>query len=69
MSDTTQAIPRLLTYPEVAEALQVTERTVRTLCRAGELPYLVIGKGSIRFAPDDLARYLDLQRRGREVPK
>ncbi len=62
-------IPRLLKYNEVAEALGVTERTVRTLCRAGELPFVRVGKQSVRFSPADLSDYIDRQRQDREVSR
>lgn len=63
MSDTPLPITtHLLTYAEVSEALRVTERTVRSLCRSGELPFVRVGKNSIRFTPEDLGDFIARRR-------
>lgn len=50
-------LPALLTVPEAAEALRVSEQTVRRWVRQGDLPaHRATGmKSRIRIHPDDLA--------------
>ena len=48
---------KLLTAPEAAELLGVSERTVRNLTRAGELASVAVGRRSIRICPETLVRY------------
>jgi len=54
---------RLLTLREVAEYLAVSERTVRRLVAAGELPCLRVGS-QIRFVPATLLRWISAQKGG-----
>lgn len=37
-------LPDLLTVPQMADSLGVSQNTVRSLCRAGELPAVHIGR-------------------------
>ncbi len=48
--------PLLLTYAEAAERLRVSERTVRRLVDAGDLPSVVVGTRP-RVHSDDLTAY------------
>ena len=48
---------RLLTVPEVAELLQVSEWSVKALVRQGRIPVVRIGR-SVRFRPADLERWV-----------
>jgi excisionase family DNA binding protein len=43
---------RLLTYRDVARALQVCTRTVRRLVEAGKLPEIRLSPGCVRFRAD-----------------
>ena len=51
----------LLTPPEVAKRLTVSQSVVRRLARSGELPSLKIG-GSRRFDPADVDAYVNAQK-------
>jgi excisionase family DNA binding protein len=48
----------LLTIPEVAELLKVSERTVRRIQQQREIAFIKVGR-SVRFARSDLASYLE----------
>ena len=50
-------LPAMLTCGEVAEQLQMSERSVRRLVAAGALPVHRYG-AAVRISSDDLARYL-----------
>ncbi|MFO1062230.1 MAG: helix-turn-helix domain-containing protein [Dongiaceae bacterium] len=52
---------RLLTYADVAERLQLSERSVRRLADAGALSVIRIGR-AVRIDPRDLERFLAGQR-------
>lgn len=53
----------LLTIPEVADTLKVSERTVRRLIRSGSLAAYKLGdRGQVRIDEEDLVRYLEAQR-------
>lgn len=54
---------RLLTLREVAGYLMVSQRTVRRLIAAGDLPCLRIGS-QIRFEPATLLRWISAQKGG-----
>lgn len=54
---------RLLTLREVAEYLAVSERTVRRLIAAADLPCLRIGS-QIRFDPATLLRWISARKGG-----
>ncbi|WP_225207838.1 helix-turn-helix domain-containing protein [Novosphingobium huizhouense] len=47
----------LLTEPEVAKILRLSQRSVRNARLSGELPHLRIGR-SIRYRADDLDTFL-----------
>lgn len=53
-------LPALMTSRQVADLLQVTERTVYTLRQRG-LRCILIG-GAVRFDPADVARFIDEKR-------
>jgi excisionase family DNA binding protein len=53
-------VPRLLTVPEVAALLSVSETTVYRLKGRGEIGFVKVG-GSLRFRPADVAEYEDRQ--------
>ena len=50
----------LLTKKDVAEVLDVTERTVDTIAAAGELPKIKV-RGCVRFAPGAVEAYIERQ--------
>ena len=50
-------LPSMLTCGEVAEQLQMSERSVRRLVAAGALPVHRFGT-AVRISRDDLARYI-----------
>jgi excisionase family DNA binding protein len=50
-------IGALLTVPETAERLRVSEPTIRRLVRRGDLPALRVGH-QLRFAEAEVARWL-----------
>lgn len=58
----TEPIPRLLTIPQTAETIQVSEKKVRRLIKTGELVAYRIGH-QLRIAEEDLRQFLQ-QRRG-----
>lgn len=60
MVDRNQA---LLTYREVAKTLRVSERTIWTLVKRGELPAVRFGH-SVRIDPADLRAFIE-QAKGR----
>lgn len=43
---------KMLTLEEVAEQLQIDERTVRRLCTNGDLEFVKIGPKTLRFRPE-----------------
>lgn len=55
---------RLLTYEQAGEVLGLDARTVRKLCRRGDLPRVIISERVHRIDADDLTAYV---RRRREV--
>lgn len=48
----------LLTARKVAELLEVSPATVLRWTRHGELPGVKLPSGALRYAPDELARWL-----------
>lgn len=60
MGDRSQS---LLTYREVAKTLRVSERTIWTLVKRGELPAVRFGH-SVRIDPADLRAFIE-QAKGR----
>ena len=55
----------LLTVNDVAEFLAVSPSLVYRLAADGELPSYRIGKGTLRFRPEDVEEYLDSHAQGR----
>ncbi|MCK0508572.1 helix-turn-helix domain-containing protein [Aromatoleum anaerobium] len=54
---------KLLTLREVADALQVSERTIRRLVNRGDLAGFRVGdRGQVRVKCEDLEAYLERQR-------
>lgn len=54
---------KLLTLREVAEALQVSEKTIRRLVNRGDLVGFKVGdRGQVRVKSEDLVAYLERQR-------
>lgn len=54
---------KLLTLREVADALQVSERTIRRLVSRGDLTGFKVGdRGQVRVRNEDLEAYLERQR-------
>lgn len=54
---------KLLTLPEVAEAMKVSEKTVRRLIKRGDLPAYRVGeRGQLRVEERELERYVESKR-------
>jgi DNA binding domain, excisionase family len=53
----------LLTVPEAAQKLRISIRSVNYRMKAGQIPFVKIGK-SVRFLPADLERFIDQHRIG-----
>jgi excisionase family DNA binding protein len=54
---------KLLTLREVADSLQVSERTIRRLVNRGDLVGFKVGdRGQVRVKSEDLEAYLERQR-------
>ncbi len=59
---------KLLTIAEVAEAMKVSEKTVRRLIKRGDLPAFQLGeRGQLRIDENELHRYVESQRVRRET--
>jgi excisionase family DNA binding protein len=58
-------MPYLRTKRQAAKYLNISEGSIERLMRAG-LNYVKVG-GLVRFRPEDLAAYLDRNRRGHAV--
>lgn len=55
--------PELLTYDQVAARLKVSERMVKRLLWAGDLPKTKVGR-HVRVHESDLDAYIERQREG-----
>jgi excisionase family DNA binding protein len=55
------SLPRLLTVPEAADALKLSERTVWRWIEAGEIETYRLGR-AVRIAEDELVRFLERTR-------
>lgn len=53
----------LLTVDDVAVILNVSDRTVRRLCYAGDIPHIYIGS-QLRIDKKDLENYLNENKKG-----
>ena len=58
-----RSLPRLLTVPEVAEALQVSPKTVCRLAALRRLPCVRFGR-TLRFVPGDVLAWLSARKEG-----
>jgi len=58
-----RALPPLLTLPEVAAFLSVSEKSVRRLVAYQRIPCLRVGR-QLRFVPSDLLRWVSARREG-----
>ena len=58
-----RALPRLLTLPEVAAFLSVSEKSIRRLVAYQRIPCLRVGR-QLRFVPSDLLRWVSAKREG-----
>lgn len=56
-------LPALLSIPEVADCLKVSEKTVRRWIESGELPYHRLGR-QIRISETDLVMFVKSRRQG-----
>lgn len=61
MAQTTERGHHLLTVRKVAERLATSEKTVRRLIDAGDLPTIRFGR-NLRIAPADLDRFIAAHR-------
>ena len=57
------AVEHLLTLPELAERLQLSEKTIRRMIAGGRLPCVRIGR-QLRFLPGDVFRWLRARKEG-----
>ncbi|OGG50398.1 hypothetical protein A2704_05680 [Candidatus Kaiserbacteria bacterium RIFCSPHIGHO2_01_FULL_54_36b] len=61
MSADSYRTDELLTIPDVAEYLKVSETTVRRLQEKRSIPFIKVG-GGVRFFTRDISSYLEKQR-------
>ena len=63
---------KLLTVDEIADALDTTKEHVIGLVHDGKLKYINVGRGTkrprYRFTPDDLAEFVEANRKREEIP-
>lgn len=59
----TGSVERLLTLPELAEHLQLSEKTIRRMIAGGRLPCVRLGR-QLRFLPGDVFRWLAARKEG-----
>ena len=57
------SIARLLTLPQVAEVLAVSESTIKRMVARRRMPCVRIGR-QIRFLPGDVFRWLEARKEG-----
>ena len=60
---------RLLTVKDVAHQLQLSTKSVYALTSDGLIRFHRVGKRSIRFAPSDIARFLEARTNAPETPR
>lgn len=53
---------RLLRIDDVAEAFNVSPRTVRRMVAAGEIPFIDLPRGGVRFDPAAIANWVETRR-------
>jgi excisionase family DNA binding protein len=61
-----ELLTKLLTYPEVADALGVSQMTVRRLVARGDLPIIRVGR-QVRFDPFEVRLYVERGRHRRSA--
>lgn len=54
----------LLTADETARALSISPRTLWTLTKEGEIPFIQVGSRSVRYSVADLEAWIDRKRQG-----
>lgn len=57
------SVEHLLTLPELAERLQLSEKTIRRMIAGGRLPCVRLGR-QLRFLPGDVFRWLAARKEG-----
>lgn len=57
------SVEHLLTLPELAERLQLSEKTIRRMIACGRLPCVRLGR-QLRFLPGDVFRWLAARKEG-----
>jgi excisionase family DNA binding protein len=63
----TEAVPQLVSIPELAQTLGTTVRHIRRLVAERRVPFIKVG-GLVRFDPAEVARWLDCNRFGPNQP-
>lgn len=58
----------LLPAREAAAALAISERTLWSLTKCGDIAHVKAGR-RVLYAPSDLAEWIDRQRRGGSTPR
>ena len=59
-------LTKLLTYRDVADALGVSQMTVRRMVERGDLPIIRVGR-QVRFDPFEVRLYVERSRRGADA--
>jgi excisionase family DNA binding protein len=54
----------LMTVPEVAKALSVSEPSIYTWAKLGKIPSVKVGPLATRFRPEDVRQFIEAGRRG-----
>ena len=63
MNEAPATLKLLLTSKALAAALSISERTLATLKKEGEIPFVLVGKRNVRFDPEEVKGYLERQTR------
>ena len=61
-----EEFPLLLTVPQAAEALAISQRTLWSLTTSGDIPHVRIGR-SVRYLKSDLEAWVAGCRKGGDV--
>lgn len=51
--------PMLLTVRQAAQVLSISERTLFSLTKSGEIPAVRFGERNVRYDPADLRRWIE----------
>jgi excisionase family DNA binding protein len=54
----------LMTVPEVAQALRVSEPSIYSWAKQGKLPFVKVGPLATRFRPEDVRQFIETGRHG-----